>query len=199
MKVILTERVKTLGNVGEIVNVSEGYGRNYLIPKRLAVFADDSHKSELENHQKRLAKKVDEQKASAVSLKGKIDKTTLTLVKKVGGSGKLFGTVTNSELAKMLEEKGIEIERRLIVIKDPIKTLGSSEVAVKLFTGVEANLKIKVVIDPEQEKELKARQVAAEKRAKAKKKEKKIEEESGEESKATDASETLEASETTEA
>ncbi len=167
MKVILTDRVKSLGSVGEVVNVSQGYGRNYLIPNGFAVIADDSNKKQAAHHEKMLAKKVEAEKAEAVALKGKIEGLTLELVKKVGGSGKLFGTVTNAELAKELGNKGIEIERRLITL-DPIKALGSYDVKTKLFKDVEATFKVNVVIDPKQAEELKAKQEAIAKKAEQK-------------------------------
>ncbi len=171
MKVILTEKIRALGNVGEIVNVTAGYARNCLIPGKLAVLADDANKNVLANNQKRLSKKVDAQKAAATEMKKKIDGITLKLVKRIGSNGKLFGTVTNTDLAKELFDKGIEVERRLIAITDPIKTLGETDVIVKLFKDVEALFKVKVEMDPEQVKEIKARQEAALKRGKSKKKE----------------------------
>jgi large subunit ribosomal protein L9 len=168
MKVILTEKVRTLGNIGEIVKVSDGYARNCLIPKQLAVLADDSHRKQLENSQRRLQKKIEEERNQAVEIKNKIDPLTIELVKKVGSNGRLFGTVTNTELSKELAAREIEIERRLILIESPIKTLGEFEIKVKLFSEVEALFKVKVVMDPKQIEELKARQKAAELRAKQK-------------------------------
>ncbi len=172
MKVILTEKVPALGNVGEILNVSAGYGRNYLIPNKFAVLADEGNKKQIAHYQKQLAKKVSEQKASAESAAAKMSNITLTLVKKVGASGRLFGTVTNTELAKELGKKGIDVERRLIVIETPIKSIGSYEVKAKLFKDVEATFKVNVEIDPKQAEEMKkkqelAEQKAAEKKAKA--------------------------------
>jgi large subunit ribosomal protein L9 len=167
MKVILTERVNTLGSVGEVVNVSQGYARNFLIPGGLAVLADESNKKQAAHHDKMLAKKVAAEKAAAVELKGKIEGLTLELVKKVGGTGKLFGTVTNAELAKELENKGIVVERRLISLA-PIKALGSFDVKAKLFKDVEASFKVNVIIDPKQAEEIKAKQEAAAKKAEEK-------------------------------
>jgi len=167
MKVIITERVKTLGNVGEIVNVSQGYARNYLIPNGFAVVADESNKKQTAHHEKMLAKAVAAEQAEATSMKSKIEGLTLELVKKVGGTGKLFGTVTNAELAKELEKQGIELERRLISLA-PIKALGSYDVKVKLFKEIEATFKVNVVIDPKQAEEIKAKQEAAAKKAEQK-------------------------------
>lgn len=158
MKVILTERVKSLGNVGEVVNVSPGYGRNYLIPNKFAVLADESNKAQAEHYQRSLAKKVDEQKNAAEELKGKVEGLSLELVKRVGAGGKLFGTVTTVELSKILGEQGLEVERRHITLSAPIKALGSYEAKAKLFKGVEATFNVNVVIDPKQADELKEKE-----------------------------------------
>jgi large subunit ribosomal protein L9 len=169
MKVILTERVRTLGNVGEIINVSQGYGRNYLIPRQLAVLADESNQKQLANQNKALAKKIEAEKNVALEMKSKLDGMEIELVKKVGASGKLFGTVTNTELSKFLGEKGLDVERRYIVIETPIKNLGTFDINVKLFTGVEATFSVKVSMDLAQAAELKKKQELAEQRAAARK------------------------------
>lgn len=169
MKVILTERVKSLGSVGETVNVSEGYGRNYLIPNSKAVLADASNAKQLADHEKRLAKKVAEEKAGAEAIAKKLGGVVVTLTKKVGGNGSLFGTVTNTELAKELEKSEISIERRMITIDTPIKTTGEFEVSAKIFKGVEATFKVKVEVDPVQAEEMKKKQEAAAAKKAAKK------------------------------
>lgn len=179
MKVILTEKVKSLGNIGEIVNVSQGFARNYLIPNSKAKLADEGNSKQMEDYQKMLAKKVAEEKAAADELAKKISGLTVNLVKKIGGNGRLFGTVTNSELSKELEKQGVSIERRLIVIENPIKTLGDFEISAKLFKGVEATFKVKVEMDPKQIEEQKKKQEAAAK--KAAKKEAKSEDEASKE------------------
>ena len=165
MKVILTERVKSLGNIGEIVNVSQGFARNYLIPSSKAKLADEGNSKQMADYQKMLAKKVAEEKAAAEALAKKVSGLTVSLVKKIGGNGRLFGTVTNSELSKELEKQGVSIERRLITIEDPIKTLGSFEITAKLFKGVEATFKVVVEMDPKQVEEQKKKQEAAAKKA----------------------------------
>ena len=137
MKVILTDRVKTLGNVGEIVNVSQGYARNYLIPNKLALLADEGNTKQMEDYQKMLSKKVEEEKKAAQDLAKQLEGKTITVTKKVGGNGRLFGTVTSSELSKELEKQGVVVEKRLINVDDPIKTLGDFEVKAQLFQGVE--------------------------------------------------------------
>lgn len=161
MKVILTERVPTLGNVGEIVNVSSGYGRNFLIPNRFAVLADASSKRQLDDQQRRLATKVKAQKDEALALKKKVDAVKIDLVKRVGANGKLFGSITNSDLSVELEARDIVVERRLIAMTSPIKSLGTFEVRVKLFQEVEAKFVVKVAMDPKQLEEIKAREAQA--------------------------------------
>lgn len=168
MKVILTENVKSLGNVGEIVNVTPGFARNSLIPAKKAILADDSNKKQMADMEKMLAKKVAEQKAEADATAKKLSGITVTLVKKVGGNGSLFGTVTNTELARELEKEGVSIERRMITIDTPIKVLGTYDITAKLFKGVEATFKVKVEIDPKQAEEMKKKQEAAAKKKAAK-------------------------------
>jgi large subunit ribosomal protein L9 len=175
MKVILTERVKSLGSVGEIVNVSQGYARNYLIPNSLAILADEGNTKQINDYQKMLAKKVEEEKKAAEDVAGKLKSTTLTLVKKVGGNGRLFGTVTNAELSKELSKAGLEVERRLIHIETPIKTTGEYEISVKLFKGVEATFKVNIEMDPKQAAEMKKKQEAAAKKKASKSTEAKAE------------------------
>ncbi len=164
MKVILTDKVKSLGNIGEIVNVSQGFARNYLIPNKLAKLADEGNSKQMEDYQKMLSKRVAEEKAAAEAIAKKISGLTISLTKKIGGNGKLFGTVTNTELAKELEAKGIVIERRMITIDNPIKNLGEFEVVAKLFKDVDATFKVKVEIDPAQAEEMKKKQEAAAKK-----------------------------------
>jgi large subunit ribosomal protein L9 len=170
MKVILTEKVPTLGNIGEVVNVSAGYARNYLVPNRLAMVADDANKKLLSAQQKALATKMKAQKDAALEIKKKLEGVTVELIKKVGASGKLFGTVTNAELSKELENLGFDVERRLINLESPIKGLGTFNAKAKLFQDVEATFKVKVAIDPKQAEELKKAQEEALKNAEARKK-----------------------------
>ncbi len=169
MKVILNTKVEALGNVGEIVNVSPGYARNYLIPNEFAVIADESNTRQMTHYKKMLAKKVSEEKATATALKSKVDGLVLEIVKKVGASGKLFGAVTNTEISKELSKQGLEIERRLISLAAPIKGLGTFDVKIKLFSDVEGLFQVKVVMDPKQAEELKAKEAELLKKAQMKK------------------------------
>lgn len=167
MKVILTEKVKNLGNVGEIVNVSPGFGRNYLMPNRFAVVADSGNKKQLAHQEKALAKKMAEQKTAADKLKSKVDGQELEFVKRVSGSGKLFGTVTNADLAKELEAKGFDVEKKQISVEAPIKSLGTYAVKAKLFKDVEAEFTVKISMDPNQAEEMKKKQELAAKKKQA--------------------------------
>lgn len=164
MKVILRERVKTLGNIGEVVNVSAGYARNFLIPQNKAMLADSSNTKRMADFERMLAKKVAAEKAVAVETLGKLKGFTLELIKKVGGNGTLFGTVTASELSKELEKKGIEIEKRQIIIETPIKTIGSFVVKTKLFKDVEGTFNVKVDMSEAQKAEFLAKQKEAAKK-----------------------------------
>lgn len=161
MKVILTEKVAALGNIGEIINVSVGYARNFLFPRKVAVLADDSNKKQLEGQKRRLAKKVDAEKNVALEIKKKLDGLHLDLIRRVGANGKLFGSITTSDLSHLLAEKGIEVERRTITLDNPIKSLGNYKAKVKHFADVESHFTIKVIIDPAQAEELKKQQAEA--------------------------------------
>lgn len=164
MKVILTEKVKALGMIGEIVNVSAGYARNFLFPKQLAILADEKNANIIADKQKALAKKVAAEKATAEEAKKKIEGMTLELIKKVGTNGRLFGAVTNQEISAELEKKGVSIERRQIIIDGSIKTLGTFDVKARLFQDVVASFKVKVAIDAAMAEELKRQQEEAQQR-----------------------------------
>lgn len=163
MKVILTDKVKSLGNAGDLVKVSEGYARNFLIPNKVAMLADESNSKQMADYQKMLNKKIEEQKTEAQAIANTLKNTDIKIIKKVGGNGSLFGTVTSNELASHLQEKNINVEKRQITIDPPIKTLGTYEIHANLFKGVDATFKVTVEADPKQMEELKKKQAAAEK------------------------------------
>ncbi len=167
MKVVLTDTVKSLGNIGEVVNVSAGFARNYLIPQKLGVVANEQNMELAEDQKRRLSKKIEEVKEQAIVLKSKIDGISLEFSKRVGGNGQLFGTITNKDIAEALAQKEIEVEKRLVTIESVIKTLGSYPVKIKLFADVEAELQVKVVMDEKQAEEMKARQASGKKKKKA--------------------------------
>ncbi len=164
MKVILTEKVKSLGTIGEIVNVASGFARNFLFPQKLAILADDKNSNVLKDKQKALAKKISAEKGQAETLKKKLEGLTVELIKKVGANGRLFGAVTTQEIAKELEKHGINVERRLLTVDGSIKSLGTYEVKARLFNDVTATFKLKVAIDAAMAEELKKQQAEAQKR-----------------------------------
>jgi large subunit ribosomal protein L9 len=144
MKVILREDVENLGRGGELVDVKPGYGRNYLLPRGLAVVANPKNIREIE-HQKAVASaKAAKMKASAEALAKRLSDTPLTLKRKAGEQEKLFGSVTAMDLAEALAQRGLAIDRRSIDLGEPIKTLGDFEVPVKLHHEVVGKVRVKV-------------------------------------------------------
>lgn len=154
MKVILTDNVQSLGNIGEIVNVSPGHARNFLFPKGLAKFADERNRKALENQKRSLTKKIEEKRGQALQVKEKLDDLEIEFVKKVGANGKLFGIVTSGEISKELASKEINIERRLLTIKNPIKTTGTFDVEAKIFQDITSSFKVTVKMSAKQLEEL---------------------------------------------
>ncbi len=144
MKVILKERVPTLGNVGDILNVSQGYARNYLIPKKLAIVADYNNERVLEHNKRILSSKIKEEKKLAIEVKKKLESVNLQLERRVGPNGRLYGTVSTMDLSKELKKNNFDIEKRIISLPKPIKTLGEFDANVKLFSDIEASFKVTV-------------------------------------------------------
>ena len=145
MNVILTENVKGLGNMGDVVKVKPGYARNFLVPNKLAVEAIDRNLKELEHHRRQLSRKAEKLSKEAAVVKGRIEALECVLAHRAGEEGKLFGSVTSMEIEAALAAKGIEIDRRKILLSQPIKSLGTHEVEIKLNAGVSATLKVSVV------------------------------------------------------
>ncbi|HEX9243072.1 MAG TPA: 50S ribosomal protein L9 [Anaeromyxobacter sp.] len=144
MKLILREDVENLGKGGELVEVKPGYGRNYLLPRGLAVAANPKNVRELE-HQKAIAQaKAAKLKASAEAVAKRLSETPIALKRKVGEQDKLYGSVTAMDLAEALAARGLQLDRRSIDLSEPIKTLGEFEVPVKLHSEVVGKLKVKV-------------------------------------------------------
>ena len=168
MKVILTENVRLVGNIGEIVNVSPGHARNFLFPRSLAVFADESNKRTLENQKRALRRKIEEERTKAFEVKKKFDGLEIELVKKVGANGKLFGTITSRELSKELRERGIDLEKRLISIETPIKSIGTFNIKAKIFGDIMGEFQVKIKMNSKQREELKRESRKVEKKENAK-------------------------------
>ncbi len=150
MKVILNENVEGLGNIGELVTVKPGYARNFLLPRKKAVVADEKNVKEFEHQKRQADRKLEKVTKEAELVKAQVEKVTCVVKHRAGEEGKLFGSVTNIELVEKLTEAGLDIERKRIVLAEPIKTLGEHEVPVKLDAGVVATLKVVVEASEEE-------------------------------------------------
>lgn len=148
MKVILQENLENLGNIGDIVKVAPGYARNYLIPKGYALLANEKNTKAMEHAKRQLEYKKNKVLEQARALAARIEAVTLNLVHQAGEEGKLFGSVTNMELAEKLIAQGIEIDRKKIALAEPIRQLGEYSVTVKVHPEVAADFKV-VVSKPE--------------------------------------------------
>ena len=144
MKVILTENIETLGHIGDVVKVAPGYARNYLLPKKFAIVATEKNAKALEHVKRQLAYKKDKVSESARLLLTKLEELKVELTHQAGVEGKLFGSVTNMEIAAYLKDKGFDIDRKKIILSEPIKNLGEYTVPVKLHPEVTASLKVSV-------------------------------------------------------
>jgi large subunit ribosomal protein L9 len=147
MKLILREDVENLGKGGDLVDVKPGYGRNFLLPRGLAVVANTKNVRELD-HQKTVASaKAAKLKASAEAVAKRLAETPVVLKRKVGEQDKLFGSVTAIDIAEALAARGLQLDRRAIDLSEPIKTVGDFEVPVKLHHEVVGKAKVKVVAE----------------------------------------------------
>jgi large subunit ribosomal protein L9 len=145
MKVILRQNFENLGQIGDVVDVKNGYARNFLIPRKLAYAALEGNVRALEEEKKNLAKKLQQELASAEVLSGELEKVSVTIPVQVGEEDKIFGSVTSQMIADALKEKGYEIDRRKIEIEETIKSLGIYEINIKLHANVNAKIKVWVV------------------------------------------------------
>ncbi len=147
MQIILREDVKHLGRVGEVVTVKGGFGRNYLIPRGLAVIATPRSVRRLDHEKRVIEQREQKLRRNGEVLKGQLEKLSLSISKQVGEEEKLFGSVTNREVAEVLKEKGFEIKRKAIRFDEPIKTLGVHQVKVRVARDLDVELKVWVVAD----------------------------------------------------
>ena len=145
MQVILMEDVPSLGQIGDLVKVSEGYGRNYLIPQKKAIVATEKNMKVLAHQKRQVQHHIGRLKKDAESLAARINDLSCTFAKAVGESGKLFGSVTSMEIESFLKEKGIDVDRKKIVLEEPIKNVGMFTVPIKVHPDVVAQLKVWVV------------------------------------------------------
>ncbi|MEJ5349603.1 MAG: 50S ribosomal protein L9 [Desulfosoma sp.] len=144
MKVILTENIPNLGQIGDVVKVAPGYGRNYLLPKGLALEASSSKIRELEHHKRVLAQKKEKVRRQMLSLAEKLNETTLTFARKVIEEDKLYGSVSITDIQKALQQKGIDLDKRFILLDQPIKQLGECTVPIKVDADITANITVVV-------------------------------------------------------
>lgn len=145
MRVILKEDVKALGKKGSVVNVSDGYAKNFLFPKKLAVDANNENMKLLNDQKKATDFKKETQKANAEKLKIEIEKLNLEFKIKAGSNGKIFGSVTSKDISEKLKnEYKISIDKKQIILNEPIKTIGRVSVDIKLYEGIISKLKITV-------------------------------------------------------
>jgi large subunit ribosomal protein L9 len=147
MKVILKEEVRSLGHIGDIIDVSNGYARNYLLPKKLAVEANTKNVKEFEHNKGILLKKAARIKEASQTLADKLMTASLNIRAKAGEDGKLFGSVTNMDIAEALKVEGFEIDKKKISIDEPIKRIGIYSVSVKIHPEVNTQVKVNVVSD----------------------------------------------------
>ena len=147
MEVILKEDVDNLGHRGDVVKVAEGYGRNFLLPRKLALQATLANKAVVEQMKSAAARRSASEKAVAEALVTKLEPVVLSFTRKTGEAGQLFGSVTSADIAAGLDSKGFEVDRRKIQLTEPIKSLGDFTVAIKLHREVTAHVKVKVVAE----------------------------------------------------
>lgn len=145
MKVILLEDIDKLGKRGAVVSVKDGYGRNFLLPRKLAAQATEGSLKRVEMDAKKFRVKEAKEEADALQMKSDLEKISLSISVKAGEGDVLFGSVTSADIAELLEKKGYTIDKRKIELHEPIKRLGTYEVPVKLFKSVSADVKVDVV------------------------------------------------------
>ena len=147
MEVILKEDVPKLGHRGDVVKVAEGYGRNYLLPRKLAIEATHGNKAVIEQMKQSAVRRSAAEKADSEALSKQLDSVTLTFARKAGEKDHLFGSVTSADIAEGLEQKGFNIDRRKIQLHEPLKSIGEFDVPIRLHRDVTS--RIKVVVEKE--------------------------------------------------
>lgn len=144
MKIILKESVESLGEIGDALKVADGYARNFLFPRGLAVEASNRNIKVLEHEKRLILQRREKEKKRAESLLEKFSDVTCSISRRIGEHHKLFGSVTAKDIEKSLHEQGIEVDRKKIILEEPIKSLGEFPVKIKLHPGVTAEVKVLV-------------------------------------------------------
>ena len=145
MEVILREHVDNLGKRGEIVKVADGYARNYLLPRKLALPATDANRKHVERERKIVEVREAQEKSQAEAIAARLAALEITITRRVGETEQLYGSVTASDIADFLKDKGFEVDRRKIILPEPIKTIGGHDVPLKLHREVTVPLKVQVL------------------------------------------------------
>jgi large subunit ribosomal protein L9 len=145
MEVILREHVDNLGKRGEIVKVANGYARNYLLPRKLALPATDGNRKHVERERKIVEAREANEKSQAEAIAARLAAVEITIARRVGETDQLYGSVTSSDIVDFLKEKGFEVDRRKLILPEPIKLIGDHNVPLKLHREVTVPLKVHVV------------------------------------------------------
>ena len=145
MEIILREHVEHLGKRGEIVKVSDGYARNYLLPRKLALPATDGNKKHVERERKIMETRESEEKGQAEGIASRLNAIDIVIARRVGDTDQLYGSVTSADIAEFLKAKGFDIDRRKLILPEPIKAIGEHTVPLKLHREVTVPLKVRVV------------------------------------------------------
>ena len=149
MEVILRDHVEKLGKRGEIVKVADGYARNYLLPRKLALPATEGNRKHVERERKIMETREAEEKSQAEAIASRLSTVDIIIARRVGDTEQLYGSVTAADIAEFLKTKGFDIDRRKLILPEPIKTVGEHNVPLKLHREVSAPLKVKVVKEGE--------------------------------------------------
>jgi large subunit ribosomal protein L9 len=153
MEIILKDDVENLGHRGDLVKVADGYARNFLLPRKLALQATSANKAVVEQMKNAAARRSATEKALAEALAVKLEPIVLDFTRKSGEAGHLFGSVTSADIAAALDAKGFEIDRRKIQLPEPLKTVGDHTVTIKLYREVAAHVKVNVLAEATEETE----------------------------------------------
>ncbi len=145
MQVILLKDVEGVGEAGSVAEVSDGYARNYLLPKKLATIATSRKVKSIEKQRQAVLERIKKEQKASQTLAQQLSEVAITVEKQAGEEGKLFGSVTKREIAEALEAKGFKVDKKQVVLDEPIKSLGEYQVEIKLPHGQSAQVKVEVV------------------------------------------------------